>query len=68
MGSLIFLIILMIMFETIVGSGLQENKLFIDHFPVWRGASSFIFYIWLLGLDILFFEAHSINYQLILNL
>ena len=41
------------------------NKTFTDHFPIWRGASYILFYIWMLGLDVLFYERSQINYKLV---
>lgn len=37
-----------------------------DQFPMWRGASYIIFYMWIFGLDTLFYETSHINYHLIL--
>lgn len=61
MGSFVFCVFLLIMFQEILG-GLEEDKPFSDQFPVWRGVSSLIFYGWVLGLNILFFKSSRINY------
>ena len=37
-------------------------------FPIWRGMSYIILYIWVMGLTTLYFEIHEINYKLLFNL
>lgn len=44
-------------------NGLGTNTIFTDHFPTWRGASEVIFYFWVLGLCVLFFEQANISYK-----
>ena len=49
------------------GIDLDSNPIFTQRFPVWRGASYLLFYIWVLGLCVLFYESSQINYKLIFH-
>lgn len=62
-GGLISFIVVIVMLVVEENSGLGYNSTFTDHFPTWRGASEVIFYFWILGLCVLFYEQTNISYK-----
>ena len=65
MGFLIVIFAAMNFFETYHDITIEKNAKFASDFPIWRGASSFVFYSWILGFCILFMEKMNINYKMI---
>lgn len=46
-------------------SKFDDNSIFTRDFPVWRGISFFIIYMWILAIDVYMFERHHISHKLI---
>lgn len=65
MGTLILMITAVIISDIHTHVVLEVNKTFTEHFPIWRGASYILFYLWFIGLDVTFYERSQINYRLI---
>lgn len=65
MGGFLSFIAILIMVNVVNDIGIGTNSVFTNNFPVWRGACQVIFYIWVLGLNIWFYEKTQINYKLI---
>jgi hypothetical protein len=66
MGFLIVIFAAMNFFENYHDITIEQNPKFALEFPVWRGASSFVFFMWILGFALLFMEKMNINYKLVL--
>lgn len=47
---------------------LDTNKTYQADFPIWRGASYFVAFQWILGFSLLFLEQTHLNYKMILNI
>ena len=47
---------------------IEDWPFFADNFAIWRGASYFILYIWVIGIGIKVMETYTINYRLIFAL
>ncbi len=54
MGILLVIAASLIFFKDFHNISLDKSAVYKDYFPVWRGASYFIFYQWLLGFVFLF--------------
>ena len=67
MGGIIFMLALVLMFKEYNGIELSNNTIFTQRFPVWRGASYVMVYLWVLGLNVAFYESSQINYKLIFH-
>jgi hypothetical protein len=67
MGAIFLLISLLICIIKIGNVSIENNKIFRDNFPVWRGASYLLLYLWILGFSVLFYEKSQINYRLIFH-
>jgi hypothetical protein len=67
MGALLAFIGIVVVINVINHLTPPKTKTFIDFFPVWRGASEMVWYIWILGLCTLFYEKSGINYKLIFH-
>lgn len=67
MGGLVGFLGGVVVINVVNNIEIGSNTIFRDQFPVWRGASETIFYIWILGLNVLFFEKSSINFKLIFH-
>lgn len=65
MGCLVLMVTVLIITDYVNNITLEDDSIFINHFPIWRGASYILFYLWILSLDILFYERSQINYPLI---
>lgn len=46
----------------------ETNRAYYEDFPIWRGASYFVAFQWILGAILAFLERTKINYKLILNI
>lgn len=46
---------------------LHSNETFANDFPAWRGSAELVFYMWILSLNMLFYEKSNINYKLIFH-
>lgn len=64
-GALIMLIMIIPMNDIINNISIKTNQEFREQFPMWRGASYWLFYMWLIGCNFLFYETSQINYKLI---
>lgn len=67
MGVIVFLIVALVMTDSLKNTQLWTNEILANQFPIWRGASYILFYMWMLSLDILFYEKSQINYRLIFH-
>ena len=47
---------------------IESNETFKNTFPLWRGLTYFIAYIWVLAIDLFVFERFKINYRRVMNL
>lgn len=65
LGIGISLIVIIITALTLKGINLQSDAYFKRDFPVWRGMSYFIIYMWVLGFNVYAFEKKIINHKLI---
>lgn len=65
MGVLAFMVLVLSISDYVTDVEIEVNPVFTDNFPIWRGASYVLFYLWLLGGDIFFYEKSQINYRLI---
>lgn len=55
MGAVIVIITAIGLNLMISGISIENNAIFRNHFPVWRGASYIVLYLWLLGMDFAFY-------------
>ena len=55
MGAAIAILVAVALNKIISGISIENNQKFRDHFPIWRGASYLVLYLWILGLDLLFY-------------
>jgi hypothetical protein len=62
------LCILVVVLASLEVEDLGDRPFFKDIFPVMRGSALFIFYMWLLCLDVYFWTSHNINYRHIFRL
>lgn len=65
MGAILMMTTVLIFTDQSNNFKIEGTNNFTNHFPIWRGASYILFYLWLLGLDVLFYERSQINYRLI---
>ena len=66
MGFFIVIFAAMNFFDYYHDISIEQNPKFALQFPVWRGASAFVFFMWVLGFALLFMEKMNINYKLVL--
>jgi hypothetical protein len=56
---------LIIALQALALPSLTADPVFNRDFPVWRGISYFIIYMWVLAINVYMFERHHINYRLV---
>ena len=64
-GAVLTVIVFMCIILARANITLQANQKFNADFVVWRGISIFIFYIWVLGLDLTYFQKYKISFRII---
>lgn len=67
-GCLVTIIIFMCIILSREHIVLEVDPIFNQHFPLWRGISTYIFYVWMLGTNLLFFERFKISHKIILEI
>lgn len=67
MGANCLMVGVLIMSTMISSISIEHSEIFRNHFPVWRGASYVLMFMWMLGISVLFYEKAQINYNLIFH-
>lgn len=62
--SLVVVAIILFSYNSI---SIDTNETFKRDFPMWRGVSYIIMYMWVMAFNTVIFEKYKVNYQLILN-
>lgn len=55
MGAMGLMVGVLVMSTLTTSISIEHNIIFRNHFPVWRGASYVLVYMWMLGISVMFY-------------